>query len=109
MTAKNRLGELLFWTHVGIILTALFIGLFVPLWIYLMLAVGHRLQMLLFRGCAFSVLQKKLNLMPKNESFIQYMARRLWNRSFSRTQAYAADAALVIGSLFLAFGRQLVA
>jgi hypothetical protein len=109
MTAKTALKELFFWAHVGVILTALLIGLFVPFWAYLALAVGHRLQMVVFRGCALSVLQKKLNLMPKEECFIQHVATRLWNRPLSRAQAYAADSALVIGSLFLAFGRQLVA
>ncbi len=105
---KWILREVLFWTHVCMMLAALFVSLLLPFWTFAFLALAHRAHMVIFRGCAFSLLQKKLDCMPQEQTFIQHMMERFLQRPFNRMQADAVDMCILFGSLGIAFGRQIM-
>jgi len=105
---KTTLREFLFWAHVLILLASLLVGLIIPFWAFLLLLFGHRLHMVIFRGCLFSRLQKALDCMPEHETFIQHMMQRFLHRSFHPTHALAIDMILVAGATGIAISRQFV-
>lgn len=101
------LEQLLFWGHMAVIIGALAVSFFVPFLIVFVLVVGHRLHLVLFRGCAFSRLQEYLGVLPRNMSFIQVVGRRLFRVRLTARQSDVVDYALVMLALGIALVREI--
>lgn len=105
---KQLLREILFWTHVVLMMGAILVGLLLPFWAFAVLAFFHRVHMHVFRGCLFSHLQKRLDCMPKDQTFIQHMMERFFRRPFNLAEANAVDMMILLGALGIAFGHEFV-
>ena len=94
--------ELLFWAHLGFILFAILIGLFLPLSIVAGLVLLHRIHIFHFRGCVFTHFQKRIGGLPKDVSFLQFAFKRLFNKNISLSQSKKIDYAFSFSVLTLA-------
>lgn len=105
MTRQELISEALFWSHVGIILFALFVGLFIPWWVWAIMAAGHRLQAIVLGGCVFSKLERLAGSFNQKTDFIQHMVKRFFGKNISARQSKMTDYGLVTISMGIVISR----
>lgn len=88
--------EILFWTHFGIGIAGMSIGFYFSLPIVMALVVGHRIHVVLFRGCFVSRIQQYLGHFPEQVNFLQVVAKKILKRDINSFQVILADYTLAI-------------
>lgn len=88
--------ESIFWIHIGVIVSALFIGIFVSLPVVLFLVVVHRAHVFALEECILSKLHKKRRGMPKNMTFLQFTSQKIFGKNISLQQSHLLDYGLVL-------------
>jgi len=88
---KNIANNFLFWFHVIFIFSAILVGLFLSLWTVVVLIVLHRLHVIAFKGCLLSRLQNMTGGLPKDMSFLQLAARKIFQKNISLMQSQKLD------------------
>jgi len=100
---KQWLHEVLFWAHAGIILGGVFMGLVLPFPIVIFLVAAHRLHLYVFDGCVVSRLQTQTDGLDAGDTFLQDMARRLWQVELSAFQSKIFDYFLTLSSIVIGY------
>ena len=105
---KAPLRELLFWTHILVILFAVSTAFLFPLPTVVVLTVLHRAHVVVLGGCALTRLQRSMGLLPEEKDFLQLAAERLFNREITRAQSRLLDYFFVSLTLMLSVLRALL-
>lgn len=106
ITNKLWLNEGLFWAHVAIIVSGIYMGLVLPFLAVVIIVFLHRLHLLIFDGCIFSKLQSSQKGLAENENFLQNMTLRLFKVRINKKVAKVLDYAIVSLSLIVAYAAQ---
>lgn len=93
--------DLLFWLHMGVIIFGVTMGLFLPLYLVLLLITLHRLQFFIFNDCLLSAAQKKLRGLPKQKHFLQFAVQKIFKKKITKRGAQRLDYTLVISSIII--------
>ncbi len=96
------LNETLFWLHLAFIPLAISTGGLFPLRVVLILVLLHRAHTLIFKGCAFSKIERVTGGLPKDSDFLQYSTKRLIGKDISRKQSKMLDYSFVSITLLMA-------
>lgn len=104
--SRAALGEFLFWFHLVFIVCAVLSGLVLPLVAVVAAVILHRLHTYFFDGCALSAMQKRVGGLPREHTFLQDAARRLFGRTISPRQSSHLDLGFAGSCLMFAVARQ---
>lgn len=96
------LKEVLFWSHLIFILIAISTGVIFSLQTVIILVLLHRFHTLIFKGCAFSKVQRITGGLPKNIDFLQYSIKRLFGTDIDRKQSKILDYSFAFLTIFIA-------
>jgi|GEM_PF-6004935 len=88
---QNIANSFLFWFHIIFIFSAILVGLFLSPWTVIILIVLHRLHMVAFKGCLLSRLQNRIGGLPKDMSFLQLAAKKIFQKNISLMQSQKLD------------------
>ncbi len=102
------LPAILFWTHIGIIVFGMFMGLIFSLPIVLLLVGLHRLQLFVFKDCILSKFQKKMHAIPKKTHFFQFAALKIFDKRISDRNAKFVDYGIISFSISVAVLNYLI-
>lgn len=92
----------------AIVVFALTIGLYAPLWLVLVLALMHRAQTWLFGGCVVSKLERGLGSFSEQTDFLRHAAQRLFGITMSAAQSKVVDYSLLATTLLVSFSKFLL-
>ena len=100
--------ETLFWAHLLFIIIVMFIGLVFPLWLVVILIVLHRIHVIYFGSCLFSVFQQKTGGLSTEENFLQDVTYKLFKKKITKRQTTILDYTIVTTSLVIAIVHTLL-
>ena len=99
--------EILFWVHIALILLYISIGFFLSLPIIILIVAGHRMQFVIIGDCALSRIQKFIGELPQGTDFLQFAAKKLFNKSITQWHSKALDYLFLVLTLSIGFLRHL--
>lgn len=106
LNEKNILMDIfvnsLFWVHILVILSSLFIGLFFSFPIVLLLILVHRIHVIAFKECALSKIHKYFRGLPTDMSFLQFASLKLLKKRISVKQSKCLDYFFVFFTITMA-------
>jgi uncharacterized membrane protein len=105
---RQLVSEILFWTHFLIIVFAVLVGLLLPLWIVLVMAILHRVHTWIFNGCVFSKLERRWGSLDQQSDYLMHMANRLFGVRMTAAGSKRLDYMFLVTSIGLAVANSLV-
>lgn len=99
--------EGVFWIHTVIVLLLLTMGLFLPLWLVLLVIILQRIQLYVFDGCSITQYEQIIGGIPQEQLYFQYVSRRFFHYNLSRYGNHLAYLTLFAISVLLTILKNL--
>ena len=96
------MSESLFWLHVGVMISAIFIGVFFSFFYVMLIVIAHRAHIFTFKECILFKLQRKIDKIPEKMTFPQYVSKKILGKEITKRQSYFIDYGLVFSCIFVA-------
>jgi hypothetical protein len=106
-TTIKVVNEIIFWLHLVIVLSGLFLWLVLALPYVILAFVLHQIHLLIFKGCVVTKIQYRLGGVPKNKEFLPYAMKRLFKVHMTSAQNRAVSYVTAIVTVFLAILNQI--
>ena len=103
MRFNRFMAESLFWIHILIMILAIFIGLFLSFFSVIIIIIVHRLHIYTFKECILFKLQRKIDIVPANITFPQFISRKIFGKDINLQQSHLLDYSLVIACISVAW------
>lgn len=100
---QNLFQEILFWTHIFLIIAAVLVGLFVTPYLALILVACHRIHVYLLGECAVSKAQRRIGGLPGDLNFLQFAVKRIFQKELSHGESHLLDYLLAGSTVFISF------
>lgn len=97
------IAESLFWIHIFIMIFAVFIGLFFSFFSVLVIIIVHRLHIFTFKECILFKLQRKIDTVPANITFPQFVSKKIFGKDINLQQSHLMDYGLVLACISVAW------
>jgi len=103
-TKYNKImSEGLFWIHILIMISAVFLGLFVSFTSVLLIVAVHRAHIFTFKECILFKLQRKIDTVPMNMTFPQFVSKKIFGKKIETRHSNLVDFSLVLACISLAW------
>jgi hypothetical protein len=98
---RKFINETLFWLHVVITVSGIFVGYIFSLPIVILLISLHRLHWYVLDDCVLTKLQKRLGGLPKEVSFMQHAIHRFMGKKISMQSATRVSYSFITTSVLI--------
>lgn len=106
--SRSLTNEMLFWAHALLVVLAVVSAFIFPLWVIVLGAAVHRVHLYFFKGCLFTMFQRRTGGVPHELSFFQHASLRLFGSELTREGLKKVDLTLTLLAIGIALVRHVM-